>query len=97
MGHLASDLAKISSFLENPKNTKAVSDILEESKFFIEWLAPEAPIHIKELFSEMQPKLALWQLLIFRNKEAQLNKKDLQHATKIWSSKLIKLSGLLAA
>ncbi len=95
LGHLASDLARISSFLENPKNVTAVNDVLEESKFFIEWVAPEAPFYVQTLLSEMQSKLALWHYRLLTRKEGFLEKKELQKMTKNWSWQLLEISGLV--
>lgn len=94
LGHLATDLARISSFLDNSKNTKIVSDILEESKFFIEWTASEAPFYIQEFFSEIQPKLALWQRHLLNQGYNYRLIKELKSAAKNWSDRLIKISSL---
>lgn len=96
LGHLASDLARVSSFLGNSKNTKAAWDILEESKFFIEWTASEAPLHIQEFFSEIQPKIALWQRHLFNKQDDVEIIKELKDITRKWSFQLIEISGLLA-
>ena len=95
LGHLASDLMRVSGFLANIKNRKVVTDILEESKFFIEWTAPDAPSHIQELFSEMQSKLALWHRHLLMVKEDSSEIKELAKSTKRWSAQLVQLSGLL--
>lgn len=91
LGHLASNLLRISNFLDNSQNIKIVDSILEESKFFIEWAAPQAPFHIQALLSEMQPKLALWQ----RDLAKQKNLQDLREFAKNWSMQLAEASGLL--
>lgn len=96
LGHLASDLARISAFLDNPDNIKTVDDILEESKFFIEWTAPSAPSNLQAFFSEIQPKLALYQIRLLRNKDRKSETGELKKMTKTWSMKLIEFSGLLA-
>ena len=97
LGHLASDLMRISGFLDNIKNRKVVTDILEESKFFIEWAAPDAPSHIQELFSEMQSRLALWHRHLLMAKEDPDEIKELAKSAKRWSAQLVQFSGLLAA
>lgn len=94
LGHLASDLLRIATFLDHPKNMAAIIDIIEESKFFAEWAAPDAPLHIQELLSEIQPKLALWQYHILNKKDNPKEKAELTRNTKEWSSRLIELSGL---
>ena len=97
LGHLASDLLRISSFLDNPKNESAVAAIIEESKFFIEWAAPEASYEVLEFFAEIQPKLAFWQRRLSGSHRTAEVKKDLRKNAKEWSSRLLHFSGLLAA
>ena len=96
LGHLASDLARIASFLENSMNKKAVEGILEESKFFIEWTAPDAPSHIQAFLSEIQCRLALYHHHFLVQKEDVAEIKSLKKNAKGWSVKLMELSGLLA-
>ncbi|MCM8790231.1 MAG: hypothetical protein NC938_00820 [Candidatus Omnitrophica bacterium] len=96
IGHLASDLARISAFLDNPKNIAAVEDILEESKYFIEWAVHEAPLQTQQLFSVIQPKLALWHLHIRRGTSDAPELQELKRKTKSWSIRLLRLSGIIA-
>ena len=90
IGHLASNLARISTFLENSKNEEAIKDILEESKFFIEWTARDAPYEVQVMFSEIQPMLALWQRQFLQQKEAANGMEMLGKKTKNWSVYLVK-------
>ena len=92
LGHLASDLARVSGFLDNPKNSKAVQDILEESEFFIEWTAADAPLHIQEMLSEMQVALAQWHYRVARGMPVRFL--DLQSRARTWSEQLLSASGL---
>lgn len=60
MGGIASNLARIASCSVHPQDWEAVQSMLEESEFFIEWTAPEAPLNVKTLLVELQIQLALW-------------------------------------
>jgi hypothetical protein len=60
LGGIAANLVRIASFSSNPANREAVHSILEESEFFIEWTAPEAPLNVQALLIELQIQLALW-------------------------------------
>lgn len=41
LGHLASNLSRISFFSQaTRRNREVINDVLEESKLFIEWVAP---------------------------------------------------------
>ena len=61
LGGLAADLARIASFGENPTNHQAIASLLEESKYFAEWIAPEAPLETQAVLAELQVMLALWE------------------------------------
>ena len=95
LGHLASDLARISASSTNSMNKKVVEDILEESKFFIEWVAPEVSYETQILLSEIQSNLALWQLRSQREKQNSIELKEIKISAKKWSERLINISGLL--
>lgn len=95
IGHLASNLARLSVFLENPKNRKATEDILEESKFFIEWTASEAQSEMQAMLSEIQSKLALWQRHLLQQKENSDEIEESRKLAKSWSTHLIEISELL--
>ena len=61
LGGLAANLARIKSFSNRLEHRDVVESILEESKFFIEWTAPEAELEIQAGLVELQLELALWQ------------------------------------
>lgn len=87
LGCIASNLARVDSFSKMPNNHKVIADLIEESKFFIEWATPEADAKIQPELVETQIKLALWQQLKNRRKISQ-------EAGKI-ANKILRLSGLL--
>ncbi len=87
LGGIASNLARLESFSKMPNNKKAIEDLIEESKFFIEWAAPEADSKIQPELVEVQIKLALWQHLNGR-KEISKNAGRL-------AKEILELSGLL--
>lgn len=68
-------------------NQKMIKDLIEESKFFIEWTAPEASSEIQEDLVELQVQLAL---RTYPDDKEEL----IQFAAK-WSERILKLSGLL--
>ena len=61
LGGLAADLARIASFSENPANRRAVASLLEEGKYFAEWIAPDAPLDTQAALAELQILLAVWE------------------------------------
>ncbi len=60
LGGIASNLARIASCSSDPDDWEAVQSMLEESKFFIEWAAPEAPLSVQAHLARLQIELALW-------------------------------------
>lgn len=84
LGGIAANLARVDSFSRMRNNKKVIADLIEESKFFIEWSAPKAPLDIQEDLVNLQLQLALYP-----------NKKDVVNSASKWSQRLIKISGLL--
>jgi hypothetical protein len=87
LGCIASDLARLKSFSQLPNNQKVIKDLIEESKFFIEWTAPKAGLDIQQELINLQIQLALLNYSLKRKKIMILADK--------WSKKLLKLSGLI--
>lgn len=87
LGCIASDLGRLKSFSQLPNNQKVIRDLIEESKFFIEWTAPKANLDIQEDLVKLQIQLALMTFSFKRKKVIEF--------TDRWSNKLLKLSGLL--
>jgi hypothetical protein len=60
LGGIASNLARIASCSSDPDDWEAVQSMLEESKFFIEWVTPAAPLNVRAHLAKLQIDLALW-------------------------------------
>lgn len=91
LGGLAADMARIASFAENPKNHRAVASLLEESKFFAEWAAPDAPLEIQALLAEVQVWAALQEL----DWDPTRSTIGMREEAQRWSDQLLSLSGLV--
>jgi hypothetical protein len=63
LGCIASNLARLESFSKMPNNQKVINDLIEESKFFIEWTTPELNLDIQVELVNTQIQLALWNYL----------------------------------
>ena len=61
LGSLAADLARITSFSDHPANAKAVASLLEEGKYFAEWIALAAPPETQALLAEIQHSVLQWE------------------------------------
>lgn len=91
LGGLAADLARIASFGENPANHHAVASLLEEGKYFAEWMAPDAPLETQAVLAELQVSLALWE----RRWRQGLEVPRLRQEAEQQSAALLSLAGLV--
>ena len=62
LGGLAADLARVSSFSQNPENLAPVADLMREAAHFIEWCAPESDLENQVTLLELQRRLARWRM-----------------------------------
>ncbi len=96
LGNLASNLARIKSRCQNSANGELVEGLLQESKLFIEWTAKDAEVEIAAELVELQVQLACWQYSWARIWEDAEQRMRVAEETKIWSEKVLSMSGLLA-
>lgn len=92
LGAIAANLARVASFAENPANRQAVLDLLEESKWFIEWAAPSAKPDVAARLVEIQVSLAL---LEGRLRRGSLDVQALVQASADWRDEILQMSGLV--
>jgi len=62
LGGISSNLARMKSFSSHTDHKDVVNNLIEESKFFIEWSVPDAPLPLQEELVSIQIQLARWQL-----------------------------------
>lgn len=92
LGGIAANLARIASFAPNPANRQAVLDLIEESKWFIEWAAPTADLDTAARLIEIQVSLALLESRILGNR---LDMTTLVKTASEWRDEVLEMSGLL--
>lgn len=95
LGGLATNLARIHSFSDNPDHREVVESLVEESKFFIEWAAPDAELGLQAELVELQVQLARWQrnwASLWAYPERRL---AIANQAKAWSDRVLDMSGLL--
>jgi hypothetical protein len=97
LGNLASNLARIKSRCQNVANGSMVESLLHESKWFIEWTAPDAEIEIAAQLVELQVQLACWQCCWSTIWEDTEQRMEVANSAKIWSDKVLNFSGLLTS
>ena len=96
LGGLAANLARVQSFSDHEGHGEVVRQLLEESKWLIEWTAPEAQPAVQALLVDCQRNLARWTLGwagIWSDPE---RRKSVSKEAGEWSRHLLELSGLLS-
>jgi hypothetical protein len=95
LGGLAANLARIKSFSDHADHRDVVASMLNESKFFIEWAAPDAELDSQATLVELQIQIARWQhgwADIWAD-PAQL--KAVAEQAGEWSKRVLEMSGLM--
>ncbi len=95
LGGLAANLARVKSFSNHPDHRDAVERLLDESKFFIEWTAPEARLEVQAELVELQIQLAKWQYAWSSIWTDPAQRMAIAEQAGAWSERVLKLSGLL--
>ena len=100
LGGLAANLMRIgsvavASVADHPGNRHVVDSLLEESKFFIEWTAPDTSIDKQEALVELQVRLALWQLRWYPDSNDPVKRARLAYEVRAWATQVLEMSGLL--
>lgn len=96
LGHLASNLARIRSFCNDPLHQEVTLSVIEESQYFIEWTAPSLDLDIATELVDLQRLLSYWKhhwsvLWSNPNYRSQVAKQAQR-----WSDRILDHSGLLA-
>ncbi len=97
LGNLAANLARVSVFLTNPANHRAVDSLLTESKFFIEWSAAETEVEIAAELIEMQVQIARWQIRLTSILNDPAHQVQVAEQAQQWSKRVLHVSGLTQA
>ena len=95
LGGLATNLMRIASVAGHPGNHQVVDSLLEESKFFIEWTAPDATLDKQVALVELQIKLARWHYGWLCDATDQAKRTHLAQEARVWAEQVLEMSGLL--
>lgn len=95
LGGLAANLSRVASFSKHAGHREAVSEMLEESKWFIEWTASELEIERAAELVRLQVQLALWQLQSQTEWDNENWRNGLAVDSRQLSERLLEMSGLL--
>jgi len=95
LGGLAANLARIKSFSDHPDHRDVIESLLNESKFFIEWTAPDAELDMQAVLVELQLQLARWQRAWADIWTDPVQRATVAEQAGVWSERVLKMSGLL--
>ena len=95
IGGLAANLARVKSFSNHFGHRDVVESLVEESKFFIEWAAPDAGPELQLRLIEPQLQLARWQLAWSSIWADAAQRDRVADEAQAWSTDLPRLAGLL--
>jgi hypothetical protein len=95
LGGLAANLGRIKSFSAHDASREAVESLIDESKLFIEWTAPEAESHTAAELVGLQVQMARWQHNWSRIWSDPAQRNLMAEQSGAWSKRVLELSGLL--
>jgi hypothetical protein len=95
LGGLAANLARIKSFSDHRDHRDVIESLLDESKFFVEWTAPETGIDLQVELVALQLQLACWQRSWQKIWTDPLQRAAVGERAQKWSERVLKMSGLL--
>ena len=94
LGGLAANLARVKSFSDHPGHRDVVESLLDESKFFIEWTAPDAGLDVQAELVELQLQLARWQRAWANIWADPVRRTTVAEQAAAWSKRVLEMSGL---
>lgn len=94
LGGLAANLARVASFSKHDGHREAVSATLQESKWFIEWIAPETEKQNTAELIRLQIQIAIWQIQSNEKWNDNLWRSELAAQSEQWSRCILQMSGL---
>jgi hypothetical protein len=94
LGGLAANLSRVYSFSSNPKHHEAVSNILNESRYFIEWTATETDLEVQHELVELQLKMSIWIHSWDKVWNDPLLRSQMAKESSDWSDSILKFAGM---
>ena len=95
VGGIAANMARVGSISAWPETMNVAFDLLEESKFFIEWIAMEAELETTVALIDLQLQLSLWQRQLGTSWNNDVSRAEIGRRAKEYSNDLLQRSGLL--
>jgi hypothetical protein len=97
LGGLAANLSRVRSFAGHDGNSSAAASVLEESKHFIEWTAPEMEPEGAAELVQVQIEIARLQLRWERIWSDRERRHKVAEQSGLWAQHILEMSGLLGA
>jgi hypothetical protein len=94
LGHIASNLARVRSFC-NSAYKKGVEVVIDETEWFIEWIAAEIEPEQAEELVNIQVQLARWQINLDNILLDELRRGEIAKQAETYSQRVLNMSGLL--
>lgn len=94
LASLAADLGRVASSARHETGLQAVSEMLEESVYFIEWTAAEAEPEIAAELVDIQRMITLWREAWPEMAKSTTQRTLLAVQAKKWSDQVLDFSGL---
>ncbi|MBD2608658.1 hypothetical protein H6G81_30120 [Scytonema hofmannii FACHB-248] len=94
LGHIASNLARVRSFC-NSAYKKGVEVVIDETEWFIEWIAAEIEPEQAEELVNIQVQLARWQINLDNILLDELRRGEVAKEAETYSQRVLNMSGLL--
>lgn len=95
LGNIASNLARIADFIPLELEQAAIPELLDESKFMVEWTAPSATLEQQFILVELQRCLVRWRFAWEGIAQDAAQRAGIADKAREWSDQLIAISGLL--
>lgn len=89
---LAADLSRVASSARRANGGAATLAMLEESQYFIEWIAAEVDPEVGEELVNLQVMLALWRRAWPEVEKSQTQRALLSVQSKEWSDRVLHLA-----
>ena len=97
LGGLAANLARVASFSKHDGHQQVVTATMQESKWFIEWIANDLDVEQTAELVRLQSQLARWELQSHKNWNDDEWRQELFRKSREWSEHLLQMSGLVTS
>ena len=95
LGGIAANLSRVNTFSNNSKHSVVVSNLLNESRYFIEWTTKEADLETQIKLVEIQLQMSLWIQKWDDVWNNQSTRTQMAEESKKWSDQILKISGFM--